>query len=252
LISTAAQRRTLEFNPDKLAPDFSRIMPKGDLSTMVKPENLFSLPASTIKLIMIGWIAWSIFRDEWTRITSVGGFAVQPGLILWGSIIGALAKKLALLYLFIGVVDFAFQYWNTGRQQRMSKFDLKQEHKEDEGSPLTKSRRKSDWKTMVQAGLKRVPTADVVIVNPIHFAVALGYKPAHDAAPVVLAKGREFLARRIVKIARENNVPVVEDAPIARALYRAVEVDHPVPPELFRAVAKIFAFIYRTRMPSAK
>ncbi len=248
--SAAAQRRTLIFNPDKLTPDFNRLLPKAKLSEWMKPEKVMSIPAATIKLILIGWLAWTTFRSEWPLITSLGAYTPDAGLLLWGSVIGSLAKKLALLFLLIGLIDFAFQYWKTERDQRMSKHDIKEEHKEDDGSPLAKSRRRGEWKMMVQAALTKVPTADVVVVNPVHFAVALGYRPKHDAAPVVLAKGREYLARRIVSIARENEVPVVENVLIARALYRAVEVDHPVPPELFRAVAKIFAFIYRTQPQS--
>ena len=154
--------------------------------------------------------------------------------------------KIGIAFIALAAVDFFYQRWDYERNLRMSKQEIKEEYKQTEGDPQIKGKIKEmQRKRAMSRMMQQVPKADVVIRNPTHFAVALRYKPDQDAAPIVLAKGQDSLALRIVKIAEENKVAVVENVPLARALYADTELDQEIPPELYNPVAEVLVYIFR-------
>ncbi len=190
--------------------------------------------------------AWFLTRARFDEITvsNLTSFdsAVETGV----GLILAVSLTTALLMVVVGAADFGFQKWKHWRDLHMSMQEIRDEHKEHEGDPMIKARIR---KMMNEIGRKRtlqeVPTASVVITNPTHFAVALRYNPGEDDAPVVVAKGADLLARRIIQIARENGVAVIERKPLARYLYANVDIGKSIPFELYQAVAEILNYIRR-------
>ena len=157
-----------------------------------------------------------------------------------------MVMEIMVAYLVLAGADIFYQWWEYERQIRMSKQEIKEEFKQMEGDPQVKGKIKETQRRMAQSRMmQQVPKADVVIRNPTHFAVALRYRPEQDAAPVVLAKGQDELALRIVRKAEESHVAVVENVPLARALYAATELNRPIPPELYNAVAEVLVYLYR-------
>ena len=157
-----------------------------------------------------------------------------------------MAMQIAIAYAVLAAADIFYQWWDYERQIRMSKQEIKEEYKQMEGDPQIKGKIKEAQRKMAQSRMmQKVPQADVVIRNPTHFAVALRYKPDRDPAPVVLAKGQDSLAMRIVKVAEEHGVAVVENVPLARALYSSVELGQEIPPTLYNAVAEVLVYLYQ-------
>ena len=153
---------------------------------------------------------------------------------------------IVLAFAVVAALDYFYQWWDYERQLRMSKQEIKEEYKQTEGDPQIKGKIKENQRKMAQRRMmQQVPKADVVIRNPTHFAVALRYDPDRDNAPIVLAKGQDELALRIVRVAEENKVEVVENVPLARALYAQAELDREIPPELYGAVAEVLVYIFK-------
>ena len=151
-----------------------------------------------------------------------------------------------LVYVVIAVVDYLFQKWQWEEKNKMSKQEVKDEHKQSEGDPLVRSRIRSLQREMARRRMMaEVPKADVVVTNPTHFAVALRYDPERDAAPEVVAKGVDLVARRIIEVAEEHGVPLYQAPPVARVLYHQVELGETIPAQMFQTVAEILAHVYR-------
>ncbi|HIS65864.1 MAG TPA: flagellar biosynthesis protein FlhB [Candidatus Avoscillospira avistercoris] len=157
-----------------------------------------------------------------------------------------MVNQILLVYVVLAGADVFYQWWDYERQMRMSKQEIKEEYKQMEGDPQIKGKIKEAQRRRAQSRMmQQVPQADVVIRNPTHFAVALRYNAERDDAPVVLAKGQDELALRIVRIAEEHQIAVVENVPLARALYASTELNMPIPPELYNAVAEVLVYLYR-------
>jgi len=156
--------------------------------------------------------------------------------------------KISIVMLLIGIVDYIYQKFKFKNDMKMTKQEVKDEYKNSEGDPKVKAQQRS---RMRQAALRRmmksVPTADVVITNPTHFAVAIKYEQGKARAPIVVAKGEDFLAAKIKDVAKEHNVTIVENKPLARMLYYNVDIDQEIPPELYQAVAEVLAFVYKLK-----
>jgi len=154
--------------------------------------------------------------------------------------------KVGLAFLALAALDYLYQWWDYEREMKMSKQEIKEEYKQIEGDPQIKGKIKEMQRRMAQSRMmQQVPQADVVIRNPNHFAVALRYKLGQDNAPIVLAKGMDELALRIVRVAEEHSVTVIENVPVARALYAQADLNREIPPELYTAVAEVMVYIYR-------
>ena len=171
---------------------------------------------------------------------------IQDCLLALYDMVIKLGTKVSMVYLVLALGDWVFQKWKHKKELRMTKQEVKDEYKNQEGDPKVKSQQRQ---RMQQAARRRmmqsVPEADVVITNPTHFAVALKYDNTVSMAPVVVAKGADYLAFKIRDLARENHIEIVEDKPLARMLYANVEVGNEIPPELYQAVAEVLAYVYK-------
>ena len=156
-----------------------------------------------------------------------------------------MAISIIIAFIVIAALDFMYQWWEYERQLRMSKQEIKEEYKQQEGDPQIKGRiRQKMQEASRRRMMQNLPQADVVITNPTHYAVAIKYDPEVADAPIVIAKGEDYLAAKIKEIAREHQIEIVENKPLARMLYANVDVGQAVPPELYQAVAEVLAFVY--------
>ena len=236
----------LRISPAGLKPDFKRINPMQGAKNLFGPNSAVELFKSVTKVSVVGVIAAMALLPSMGKLAAMTG--LQPpafGSVLM-SMAGALAWKAAAAYLLIGIGDFFWQRHRHEKQLKMSKEEVKREHKEGEVSPELRGalRRKAAQMSKGRM-MNAVLSADVVVANPTHFAVALEYDGKRPA-PVVVAKGQDLIALEIRRVAEENDVPVVEDPPLARSLFSAVEIDAEIPADFFRAIAELLAFVYRT------
>jgi len=234
------------FSSKALEADFSKLNPFPGVSRMFSRQSLVELFKALLKGGLIGGVAgWMIWHQREGILTlSAEPLEAAAGHFAQITLFTFLAASAA--FAFIVALDVPFQIWNYHHGLRMTKEEVRQEAKETEGDPQIKARirslqREAARRRMMQA----VPKADVVVTNPMHFAVALKYEENAMAAPVVLAKGSQLVAERIKELARENRVPIVEAPPLARALHRHVEVGEAIPATLFTAVAQVLAYVYQ-------
>lgn len=203
---------------------------------------------SIAKAIVILCIAGFVARSKFGQITTSGFGSFQELMFFLGSLLLHCSLAIAATLTVLGLVDLGFQKWKHLEDMKMSRKDLKDEQKDTEGDPMIRARIKQ---IQAEMGRKRmladVPKASVVITNPTHFAVALRYDRSESDAPMVIAKGADHLAKKIIEVAKENGVPVVERKPVARFLYKNVEIGHAIPYELYQAVAEILNFVNRMR-----
>ncbi len=231
-----------------LQPKFSKLNPIKGFKRIFSAEKLFELLKSVVKLVVIGYIAVSSLLQYVESLYNLYNMSLISALALIGDIAIGLGIKISMVYLIIGFADYRYQTWKHHEDLKMTKQEVKDEYKNAEGEPAVKGKQRQ---RMREASRRRmmsaVPQADVVITNPTHFAVALKYDPEVFDAPYVTAKGEDFLAARIKEVARENNVDIVENKPLARMLYYNVELGAVIPPELYQVVADILAAIYREK-----
>ncbi len=227
---------------------FDRLNPIEGFKRLFSLTSLFELIKSLLKLAIISLVSYFIIKDEVKGILNLFG---APAGILTASMLN-LTKMLIVKVLFIlfllSLLDWLYNWWEVERKLRMTREELKEELKQTEGDPLVRARiRQKQREVARRRMLAEVPKADVVITNPEHFAVALKYEMEKMPAPQVVAKGVDHLAQKIKEIARENNVPIFEDPPLARLLYYKTKVGDYIPKELYEAVAKVLAVIYKLR-----
>ncbi len=229
-----------------LQPKLNKFNPINGFKKMFSVQSLAELLKSILKIVLIGYIAYSTLRDKWTSILILLDMPVSQGISLMGNIILDLGIKISGFYLIIAFADYFFQLWKFKEDMKMTKQEVKDEYKQSEGDPQIKGQIKQ---RMMQASRRRmmqdIPKADVVITNPTHFAVAIKYDPDVAEAPIVLAKGADYLAGKIKEVAKENKVEIIENKPLARMLYYNVEIGQVIPPELYKAVADILAYVYK-------
>lgn len=233
------------FTMEPLSFKISRLNPFNGLKRLFSSQGAMELAKSVLKIAIVGYVAFSYFNGEAENIIKLMEF--EPLQI--GSYVGITAMNIAIricvVLVLLGLVDYGYQWWEYEKNLKMSKQEVKEEYKQTEGNPEVKSRIKQKQRQIsMRRMLTQVPQADVVITNPTHFAVALKYDANESDAPMVLAKGQDFMALRIKEIAKENKVEIVENKTLARTLYETVEVGDAVPPELYQAVAEVLAFVY--------
>jgi len=234
------------FSTKALEPDFGKLNPLSGLARMFSWQSLVELVKAVLKGMLIAGVAgWMIWRQR-DGILSLAAEPLDSAMAHFGQITLLTFLAAAAAYALIVVMDVPFQLWNYQRQMRMTKEEVRQEHKEMEGDPQIKARIRSMQKEVARRRMmQQVPKADVVVTNPMHFAVAMKYDQQRMAAPQVIAKGSQLVAERIKEIARAHKVPVVEAPPLARALHRHVEVGDTIPGALFTAVAQVLAYVYQ-------
>lgn len=243
--ATLAQTRLL-VSGQLLKPKFSRINPLEGFKRVFSMRSVIEALKGTLKIAILLTILYNYVKGL------VGGFSAYMNSDLgWVCIhlfeqIKSMVTQIVIAFIALAGADFLYQWWEFERKLRMSKQEIKEEYKQMEGDPQIKGKIKETQRKMAQARMmQQVPQADVVIRNPTHFAVALRYHTDTDNAPLVLAKGMDELALRIVKVAEENGVTIIENVPLARALYATAELDREIPPELYGAVAEVLVYLFQ-------
>jgi flagellar biosynthetic protein FlhB len=194
---------------------------------------------------LFAWLAWTAIRHWLPSIKMLGAHDVRAQIAVLLDVSLDIGIRVAILMAVLAVADYAYQWWEFHKKLRMTPHEMKEETKEREGNPLIRQRQRSLQMQRARARMMaNVPKASVVVTNPTHFAVALRYDRTKAPAPYVVAKGADLIAERIREIAREHGVPIVENKPLARALWRQVKVGRVIPNEFFKAVAEVLAFVH--------
>ncbi|HXX44764.1 MAG TPA: EscU/YscU/HrcU family type III secretion system export apparatus switch protein [Candidatus Acidoferrales bacterium] len=247
VFSSAAQGGFV-FAPQAFKPNWGRLNPASNVKRLFSFAGLSRALRSLVPSGAIVFLFVNILERDLPKISQLARFGPRAVLAQLGSLIFELAWKCGLIMLAWSVADYFFQRWNYERSLRMTKQEVKQEAKDTEGSPLIRGRIKRMRRALHRKILaKEVARATAVITNPTHYAVALEYRAETMAAPVVVAKGRNLIAEKIKQIARWHEIPIIENPPLAQALYKATEVGQAIPQKLYVAVAEILAFLYRTK-----
>ncbi|MGN0482766.1 MAG: flagellar biosynthesis protein FlhB [Lachnospiraceae bacterium] len=228
-----------------LQPKFDKFNPINGFKRIISKDSLFELLKSFMKIGIIVYIAYNSVEKQKEKLFILYEIPLVQAVGLCGTIIIDVGLKIAVVYLLVGILDFVYQKHKFKTDMMMTKQEVKDEYKNTEGDPEIKGRQKQRMREASQRRMMQdIPKADVVITNPTHLAVALAYDPEKGKAPVVLAKGEDYLAQKIKEVARENQVEIVENKPLARMLYANVEIGREIPPELYQAVADVLAMVY--------
>jgi len=238
---------------DKLKPDFSKLDLLKGVTRILGPDGLMQFAKSVVKIFVTGFIAWMVLKPNVGEVRNLVG--MDPSLLLPEAI--KLSKKMLIMVIIFLVATAAFDYfWQRIRfmnRMRMTLQEVKEEYKQSDGDPHIKGKRRQiQMQRSRQRMMQAVPKATVVVMNPTHYAVALRYEPGETPAPMCVAKGVDELALKIRAVAEEHGVTVLEDPPLARALYASVEIDEEIPIEHFEAVAKVISFVMNGKKPQPR
>jgi flagellar biosynthesis protein FlhB len=236
------------FTTEPIMPKFEKLNPIEGFKRIFSLRSVVELVKSLLKITVIGYVTFSEIKAEFYRFPKLINMDVYTAITFIGNVAFTIILKAAVVLLIIAVLDFIYQRYEFNKSLKMSKQEIKEEYKQIEGDPHIKGKIKERQRAMAQRRmLQDVPKADVVITNPTHYAIAIKYDGKSMAAPVLVAKGLDQIALKIKAIAQENKVVTVENRPLAQALYKSVEIGHPIPPDLFQAVAEVLAFVYRLK-----
>ncbi len=231
-----------------LQPKFSRLNPVSGFKKIISPEKLFELVKAIAKIIVIFSVAYSTLMDEIDKLKILYDLELISAVLYISEFVVDMGIKISAVYLLIGLVDYMYQKFKFKKDMKMSKQEVKDEYKQQEGDPQVKGKIKSKMReTSMRRMMQKMPEADVVITNPTHFACAIQYDKEKASAPVLIAKGADHLAQKLKDIAKEHNVPIVENKPLARMLYYNVEVDSEIPQELYQMTAEVLAYVYQLK-----
>jgi flagellar biosynthesis protein FlhB len=234
------------FTVHPLKPDLQKINPLKGLKRIFSQRTFVELIKGILKMVVVGYCAYVVIQSQEDHLMAMShmGFAQAWALIFKTAL--SICATIAIALLVLGVADWWYQHYQLMKQLKMTRQEVKDELKNTEGNPEIKRRLKQTGHAMLRRRmLSAVQTADVVVTNPTHFAVAIQYDPDEAPAPRVVAKGADHMAFKIRELAQEHKVPIVENKPLARSLYSAVEVDHMIPPELFITVAEVLAYVFK-------
>lgn len=240
------------FTLKPLTPKLEKLNPVSGFQRLFSMRSVVETIKNIAKLTIIGIVAYITLKGEIDKMLLLSDASVTT---IWNFTIAVAYKiilRTALVLIIIAILDYAYQRYDHEKRLKMSHQELKEERKQMEGDPQVKARIRSLQREMARRRMmEQVPKATVVVTNPTYIAIAMRYEPAENDAPIVVAKGKRVIAERIKEIARENNVPIVEDKPLARAMYDKVDIGQPIPMEFFTAVAEILAYVYRLKNRAA-
>jgi flagellar biosynthetic protein FlhB len=250
-VATVAQIG-LQFHGKRLLPDPSKMSPASGFQRIFSSQGLFDLLKAMVKIGLIGWLSWKLIRSAEGSIIALSGASPREMLAIAGHEVARLVGWVTGALVVPAAIDYGWQRRQHHQSLRMSRSEVKDEARQSEGDPKVKARVKRAYQELVKTrSLAEVPTADVIITNPVHLAVALKYVPGKMGAPTVVAKGAEGMAQRIKDLARQHGIPIIERRSLARAVFRSVPVGGEIPATLYRAVAEILAYIYGLRQRRA-
>ena len=242
------------FAKEVLKPKFDKLNPANALKALWQKINIFSprtlveFVKSIIKLIVVGVVGFNVIIKRKDELLALLGIDLNASLSVLGSVTMEILVSVCIIMLLIGILDKKFQTYQYEKSIKMTKQEVKDEWKNMEGDPVIKGKIRSiQMKFAQQRMMGRVKQADVVVTNPTHYAVALKYDQQETPVPMVVAKGVDFIAFKIREIAKANNIPIVENRPLARSLYKLVPIDGIIPPELYVAVAEVLSFVFKNR-----
>ena len=231
-----------------LKPKLDRLNPIGGLKRMFSQEKVVELIKSILKVLAIALVAYNEVKDRWKFILNLYDFEFMQAVLNIFDIVLDVGIKISVIFVIIGLADFGYQKWKHLHDLRMSKQEVKDEMKQSEGDPQIKGQIRQKMREGARRRMMQdLPKADVVITNPTHFAVAVKYDKETAEAPYVLAKGADYVAANIKEIAKQNNIEIVENKPLARMLYYNVEIGDQIPPELYQMVAEVLAYVYSVK-----
>lgn len=231
-----------------LQPKFSKLNPVSGFKRIFSANSLMELAKSIAKIAIIGYAVYSYLSKNAPSIFLLYDISLNQAIAQIGNLVINLGFRISIFYMLIAIVDFVYQKIKFKNDMKMTKQEVKDEYKNQEGDPQIKSKQRARMQEASRRRMmQKLPEADVVITNPTHYAVAIKYDPELYDAPFVIAKGADYLAQKIKETARENQIEIVENKPLARMLYANVDVGGIVPPELYQAVAEVLAFVYHLK-----
>lgn len=230
---------------EPLKPKFDKFNPVTGMKRLFSKDKIMDLFKSIAKVVILAYVVYSYLKNQWPLIYKMYSYTLPQAIAVIGDTVINVGIRISALFAVIAMFDLFYQKWKHHQDMMMSKQEVKDEYKNSEGDPKVKSQQKQ---RMQQASQRRMmqdlPNADVVITNPTHLAVAIKYDKDTNEAPVVVAKGADYLAQKIKDRARENAIEIVENKPLARMLYHNVEIGAEIPPELYQMVAEVLAYVY--------
>ena len=236
------------FSIEAMTPKFEKISPLKGFKRIFSQRSLVELVNNLIKLSLIGTIGYVSINSSFDEFMLLSNSDIDFLISFIGGMIMKIAVNISLALLFLAILDFSYQRWKFNQDLKMTKQEVREEHKQTEGDPLLKARIRSIQRENARKRmLQDVPEADVIITNPTTYAIALKYDITRMSAPIVVAKGMRKVAERIKEIAEENNIPVIENKWLAKTLFKSVEVGEETPYDLYKAVAEILAYIYKLK-----
>lgn len=231
-----------------IMPDFSKINPVEGFGRLFKKDSIVELVKITLKIFLVSYVVYVIVKGEVSALLEMADLDVGQIIYRFGKITLRVSLWAGFLMFVISVFDYLIKRWEYEKALMMTREEIREEYRETEGDPLIRSRVRSIQKTMARKRMMaELPKADVVITNPTHIAVALSYDSKKMSAPKVIAKGAGILAERIKELSKECGIPLVEDKPLAQALYKVVDLGEEIPSHLYKAVAEILAYVYRLK-----
>lgn len=252
IIATVAQTRGL-VNFKSLRPKFSRLNPLSGFKKMFSLKGAIELLKSILKITILFVVIYNTLKDCVNTVSKMMDMSIMDGAAATAEICFDIITTISIAFVFLALFDLLYQRWDYEKNLRMTKQEVKEEYKMTEGDPQVKGKIKQRQQAMSRRRMMQaVPEADVIIRNPTHFAVALKYDSEKHRAPVVVAKGQDNLALKIIEIGKNHGVMITENRPLARALYAQVEVDMEIPAEFYQAVAEVLAVLYRLREKELK
>lgn len=252
IIGNVAQFGFLLTN-EPLKMKLSKLNPLQGFKQIFSLRSLVEFAKSVLKLLVIGLMVYSTLSGEWENFLLLNTIPVAQAFAYAANITIKLGLQIGALLIVLAIADYMYQRYDHAKKQRMSKQDIRDEYKKSEGDPLIKSKIKERQRRMaMQRMMQDVPSADVIITNPTHYAVALKYDGSQMEAPMIVAKGTGYVALRIREIAKEHDVMTMENKPLARALYHRAEIGDAIPGDLFQAVAEVLALVYKMKQPARR
>ncbi len=235
-----------------LKPKLSKFSPAKGIKKIFSKEKLFELVKDVVKIALIFYVAYSDLKEAADSVVVLYDLSLNQAVLFVGDFVIGLGIKLSAIYLIVGVTDYIYQKLKFKKDMKMSKQEVKDEYKQQEGDPQVKGRIKSKMREVSQRRMmQKLPEADVVITNPTHFACAIQYDKEVSEAPVLIAKGADYLAQKIKEVAKEHSIPIVENKPLARMLYYNVDLDSEIPRELYQMTAEVLAYVYKLKHDGA-
>lgn len=252
VVFTMAQTRML-VTTESLKFKFSHLNPINGLKKMFSLRSVVELLKASAKIAVLLYIVYKKLIDFLPVFRTLVDMEITSGLAVLGDFIMSIVLTAGVIFLLLGVLDYAYQWWEYEKNLRMSKQEIKEEYKHTEGDPLIKSKiREIQRKQAMSRMMQNVPNADVIIRNPTHYAVAISYNPDKNRAPIVVAKGADLVALRIIDIAKDHNVTTLENKPLARGLFEAVDLEREIPEQFYQPVAEVLAFVYSLKEKDLK